>query len=271
MQPDLVNAYKQAAIDEADPAAFKAPEPRLKSMNGGIKQQDVLDRARNVVFAKYPKAAKSRTNPPRHVKVLPRFNSFSDIDNMALYADDVGTPAPLRPTRTNKRKVADANLSSSHRSAKRMSKEPLSATVKEPVAQNSNSVEANGLSEDTPPPESAAAVRPRAGSDKENDMISRSGITTTAPLPWTATIPNRSPLPPVNRNVYRKMTLKDISAPTPKANKKIRLDVMTQDDTAMQLTSREGAIQTLRLHAERHHSTNKDTRAELSMQSSTQP
>jgi hypothetical protein len=110
MLPDLIDGYKQVAVEEADPTARKPIAQRVQTIATDISQRDVLDKARGVVFAKYPKAAKSRTNPPPHVKVLPRFNSFSDVDNMNLYADVIEEDLEPRCTRrTTKRKLANEN------------------------------------------------------------------------------------------------------------------------------------------------------------------
>lgn len=243
MQADLIDAYKQAAIEEADPTTIKAHVQPHGSMTSGISQRDVLDKARGVVFAKYPKAAKSRTNPPPRVKVLPRFNSFSDIDNMTLYADEVQSPELDKRKRAAKLKGPSADTSDHPQPSKWTSRE----TTLEPETESSNKkakvIDDSGLLEDTPPPQLPPVTIPnntaRADSDKENSAMPGSNKVNVDQLPWTSTIPTRKAPPSMTMNVSKKRTLKDIDTPDIQSNKKIRLDLKLRDKDSLPLMHRD--------------------------------
>lgn len=234
MQPDLILSYKRAALEAADADTGNVIEDS-DTMSAGISSRDVVSRARDLIFAKYPKVKNSRVNPPPAPKVWPRWDALSDVDNFSLYVDDAERvevlPERQQLRRAPKPKI-NANLDNSQ-NAKMLKDVPSrsvsdSMTTTLPQGTKRKATADFTYLEDTPPPKPQADLplrkRVHIESEKENESNPPKPSLPAQPSSWLASIPFHSHPAAAAMNVSKKRALRDIDALSTRSSKKARLN-----------------------------------------------
>lgn len=230
MQPDLVQRYKRAALQAADPLTYgvpkdvdDGPEERAQS---GISQADIITKAFGLYTAKYPKRAKIAVNPQPPVKFKPRWNSITGVDRM-----DESVPASFkRVSKPKGYKNVDESEDSEPqtRGTKRKAVDDLVVVVdKVPVESH---------------PEAPASKMPRVDSEKENNLIVRHKNELEI-IPYRPAESARRP-PPTTMNVARKRTVKEIDVQIAEPAKRMKYGA-PQDatKTSHELATKDRAVQ----------------------------
>lgn len=225
MLPDLIDSYKQAALETANPTVGTEKAAVQTRILSGVSHRDIMSKATDLVVAKFPSAAKSRTNPRGPPKIVPRFDSFTDIDNMATHADTVDSTVPTpKKKRVIKITVSDAEPQEGLEAFTTRWNIQLPAALPEQTTQHEASEEITAP-ETTPPPESATAIRRnkaiKASGDKENVQERE---TAWAPASWKADLASPKARSSNPMNVSKKRSLKESDASLKESRKRLKLD-----------------------------------------------